>query len=92
MKNTFIQEFRYKLLGQDQMSKTLLDKAYINIKVKIETILKKSSLLNIINNKSNNVKSEQILNMTIFTKNHHTFYVFSKSIKDKRLDTAENIY
>lgn len=72
------------------MSETILNKAYIYTKEKVETILKKSSLLNVINNKSNNVKNKQILNMTIFTKNHYAFYIFLKSVGDKHLDTSKN--
>lgn len=74
------------------MSKTLLDKVYINIKNKIKTIFKKSFLFNVISNESNNIKDKQILNMTILIKNHYVFYIFLKFTKDKCLDTAQNAY
>lgn len=68
----------------------LLDKAYIDIKNKVKTIFKKNFLLNIISNKSKNIKSKYILNIIMFIKNHYVFYIFSKFIKDKHLDTAKN--
>lgn len=37
--NVFVQKFRYKLPGQNQINKTLLDKAYMNIKDKVKIIL-----------------------------------------------------
>lgn len=67
----------------------LLDKIYIDIK---KTILKKSFLFNIISNKNNNIKSEQILNITILIKNYHTFYLFSEFVKDKYLNIIKKTF
>ena len=58
-------------------------------KTKSRLFLKKSPLLNVISNESNNVKCERILNMNVLTKDHHTFYAFSESAGDKCLDAAE---
>lgn len=63
----------------------------MDIKDKIKIILKESFLLNVIGNESNNVKKKQILNMTILIKNYYLFYVFSKSRKNKSLNTIKNI-
>lgn len=87
-----MQRFGYKLLSQNQINERLLDKAYMDTKDKVETILKKSLLLNIISNKSNNMKYKQILNTTLFIKNYCIFYTFSESVKDKHLDAAKNAY
>ncbi len=90
MNNALVQGFGYKPPGQDRMSETLLDEAYIDTKKKVETILKESFLLNVISDASDNMKSERILNMTVPTKDHHVFYELSESVEDKRLDAAEN--
>ncbi len=90
MNNAFVQGFGYKPPGRDRMSETLLDEAYMDTKDKVETILKESSLLNVISDESDNLKSERILNMTVLTKDHHAFFAFSESAGDKRLGTAEN--
>lgn len=72
------------------MNETLLDKVYIDTKDKVKTLFKESFLLNFISNESDNIKGKRILNMTIFTKDYHTFYVFSKSAENKPLNTTEN--
>ncbi len=79
MNNAFVQGLGYKPTGRDRMSETLLDEVYMDTKNKIETILKESSLLNIISDEGDNVKGERILNMTVLTKDHHAFYAFSES-------------
>ncbi len=90
MNNAFVQEFGYKPPGRDRMSETLLDEVYMDTKDKVKTILKETPLLNVISDDSDNMKGEQILNMTLLTKDHHAFYAFSESAEDKRLDAAEN--
>ena len=65
------------------MAKILLDSMYLYTKNKINTIFKKSFLLNIINDESNNMKSKRIFNIIVFTKNHKTFYAYSESAIDK---------
>ena len=90
MNNVFVQGFGYKPPGRDRMSETLLDEVYMDTKDKVETILKESLLLNVISDKSDNVKGKRILNMTVLTKDHHAFYAFSESAGDKHLDAAKN--
>ncbi len=90
MNNAFMQGLEYKPPAQNQMNKILLDEIYIYTKDKFETILKENFLLNIISNESDNVKNEQILNMTVFIKYHYAFYTFSEFAEDKRLDAAKN--
>ncbi len=89
MNNAFVQGLGYKPTGRDRMSEMLLDEAYMDTKDKVETILKESPLLNIINDESDNVKGERILNVIVLTKDHHSFYAFSESAGE-RLDAAEN--
>lgn len=85
-----MQGLGYKSPGQNQMSEILLDEIYIYTKDKFETILKENFLLNIICDESDNVKKKQILNMTVFIKDHYAFYIFSEFAEDKRLDAAKN--
>lgn len=80
----------YKLPDWDKINKMLLDKVYINTKIKIKSIFKENFLFNIISNKSNNIKNKQILNIIIFTKNHYIFSLFLKYKKYKYLNIAKN--
>lgn len=63
------------------MAKILLNDTYFNIKDKINTIFKKNSLLNIINDKKNNIKSKLIFYIIVLIKYHYTFYIFSNLYK-----------
>lgn len=72
-----MQKLRYKLLGWDKISEKLLDEVSINAKNQVKNIFKENILQNITSNKSDNVNSKWILNITIFRKYHHVFYAFS---------------
>lgn len=51
-------KIKYKLSCHNQKIKTMLEDSYFDIKNKVDIILKKSFLLNIINNENNNVKGK----------------------------------
>lgn len=79
MKDAFM-KIKYKPPCHNQKVKTMLDDSYLDIKNKVDTILKKSFLLNIISNQNDNVKGKQIFNMTVLIKNCYTFDAFSKFV------------
>ena len=68
IKKFFINEIGYISSLRDKISETLLNKVYLNIQEQMKRLLNETSLLNFINNESNNQLDDRILNMCIMIK------------------------
>ena len=68
IKQFFINEINYISSSRDRISETLLNKIYLNTQKQVKRFLNEISLLNFINNESNNQFDDRIFNMYIMIK------------------------
>ena len=68
IKEFFINEIDYISSLRDKINETLLNKVYLNIQKQMKRLLNETSLLNFINNESNNQFDNRIFNMCIIIK------------------------
>ena len=68
MKEFFVNGIDYTPPSRDRISETLLNKAYLNIQEQMKRLLNETSLLNFINDESNNQFDDRILNICVIIK------------------------
>ena len=68
IKKFFVNEIDYTSSSRDKISETLLNEAYLNIQKQMKRLLNEISLLNFVNDESNNQFDDRILNIYIIIK------------------------
>ena len=68
MKEFFINEIDYTSFSRDKINETLLNEAYLNTQKQMKRLLNETSLLNFVNNESNNQPDDRIFNVCIMIK------------------------
>ena len=68
MKEFFVNEINYTLFSRDRINEILLNEAYLNIQKQVKRFLNETSLLNFVNDESNNQLDDRIFNMCIMIK------------------------
>ena len=86
IKQFFINEINYTSSLRDKINETLLNKVYLNTQEQVKRFLNETSLLNFINNESNNQFDNRIFNIYIMIK-EQSFHVYSKTIESQKLST-----
>lgn len=91
-KDTWIQEFftqgiEYKSPNKEGWVGILLDKIYLATMQNVNTFFYIYNMINIVSDEKNNQAKDKIRNMTILTKNHEFFHIYSKSSCALKLTT-----
>ena len=85
---TQISSNTYTLPGRHLVEGVLLDKAYLAVKKKVDTLLQGQTQFNFVLDESSNINSQQMVNLSVVVSGHGSFFIANENIGRDNLDSV----